>query len=126
MQGWIIVLIGLGGAAGSLIRYFTGQIVVKRDLPAYGGTLIVNLTGSLAIGVLIGLGLSYVSDVLYDIVAIGLLGGLTTYSTLNVQKVLSVRGNAPLRKFWLYMIATYAGGLAATAIGFAAGMWIAT
>lgn len=126
MQGWIIVLIGLGGAAGSLIRYFAGQAVVKRGLPAYSGTLIVNLTGSLAIGVLIGLGQSYVSEALYDIVAIGLLGGLTTYSTLNVQKVLLIRGNTPPRKFWLYIIATYVGGLAVTAIGFAAGAWIAT
>ena len=111
--------VGLGGAAGTLLRYGIGRWTAARDKPAYYGTLTVNLVGSLTMGALIGIGLEQRDAAMYAFAGIGVLGGLTTYSTLNVQKATLIRGgSAGRRTLVYYLIATYAGGLAMTAAGY--------
>jgi CrcB protein len=74
-------LVATGGALGTLLRYGLDETLgVVGDVPV--ATLVVNLVGSLAIGVLIGRGLAERTRLL---VCVGVLGGFTTYSAFAVQ-----------------------------------------
>jgi CrcB protein len=112
----MFVLAGIGGAAGAAVRYAVSRLFVARGWQPMLATLSVNLAGSLAIGVLIGLQLPTMKPDVHVLLGIGFLGGLTTYSTLNVQK--AVMWNVRKRKSLLkYILATYPGGWTLTAIG---------
>jgi fluoride exporter len=84
------LLISLGGALGTLLRYLTALAAVRwwgTDFPY--GTLIVNLTGSFAIGVVQALGIDAlrISDDARLFLATGVIGGLTTYSAFSYETV---------------------------------------
>lgn len=69
---------GLGGA-GALLRTLLGGGVDARTRTAFPlGTLVVNLSGSFAAGVLLGAGLT---DDAHLLVSTALVGAYTTYST---------------------------------------------
>ena len=83
MSPWILVAVG--GALGSVARYGLGQAVDARwevDFPV--GTLLINLVGSFAIGLVAG----FAPDAaLRQLVMIGVLGGFTTFSSFSLQTV---------------------------------------
>ncbi len=84
------LLVALGGAGGSLLRYGVGRWAVSQWGPAtVMGTFIVNITGSFALGLLIGLALerSPAPPGLRNMATIGFLGGYTTFSTLSLESV---------------------------------------
>jgi CrcB protein len=114
-----MALVGAGGAFGAVIRYGVGQWFLRRGaLPIYA-TLSVNLAGSFAMGILVGNRLMEQNPDLYALLGTGILGGLTTYSTLNVQKA-SLAGEGTSRRLAQYIGATYIGGWTFTA----AGIWL--
>ncbi|WP_373229867.1 CrcB family protein [Cohnella sp.] len=125
MSLWLALLVGAGGAIGSLLRYGIGRLVIARQKPSFYGTLIVNLAGSFAIGIFIGLNWEHQYQAVYAFTVIGLLGGLTTYSTLNVQKATMVN-NESRHVLAGYMAATYLGGWSLTAIGVGLGYLLYT
>ncbi|WP_256761561.1 CrcB family protein [Cohnella sp. WQ 127256] len=122
---WIACLVGIGGAIGSLIRYEVGRWVVRKMKMSYIGTLLVNLVGSFAMGLLIGINLEQEHFAVYACCGIGILGGLTTYSTLNVQKALMNESNSR-HTLAYYLLATYVGGFSLTAAGVGFGYLIHT
>ena len=80
-----IILIGLGGFVGSILRYSLSGAVqqLSKSISFPYGTLFVNLFGCLCVGFL-----SYLSEehgfltgMQRQLVFIGLLGGFTTFST---------------------------------------------
>jgi CrcB protein len=79
------LLVAIGGGFGALMRYRVG-IAMKALLPGYvaSGTLFVNVVGSLAIGY--SLGVSQDSKTISEsarlFFIVGILGGLTTFSSL--------------------------------------------
>ncbi|MFC5532292.1 fluoride efflux transporter FluC [Cohnella yongneupensis] len=120
-----IGLVGAGGVIGTLLRYGAGLFAAKYGKPAFLATLAVNLIGCFFIGLLIGLGWHEKHEAGYSFAATGILGGLTTYSTLNVQKA-TMRETASRLTVWTYLIATYAGGVLLTAAGVSVGYLITT
>jgi CrcB protein len=75
------VLIGAAilGGFGAVLRFLLDGTVSARSRSAFPfGTLAVNLCGALALGILVGAGVS--GDAL-KLLALGLLGGFTTFST---------------------------------------------
>jgi CrcB protein len=89
-----ILLIGLGGALGSILRYITAQLVAERiaRFPAVYGTFAVNIVGSLLIGIIYGLSERYqwLTPNLRFLLATGFCGGFTTFSAFafdNVQLI---------------------------------------
>jgi CrcB protein len=110
------------GAAGAVARYRVDSAVSARlpgDFPV--GTLVVNLTGSFALGVLVG---ASVADRVAFLLGTGFMGGYTTFSTWMVESErLGEVGNVVLllRNLWLSMLA----GLAVAAMGFFVGQVIA-
>jgi len=82
-----LLLIGIGGAAGAVLRYVVSGLDYRFSygvLPV--STLVVNLSGSLVIGLLWGLFEVYpVSSNARMFIFIGLLGGFTTFSTFALE-----------------------------------------
>ena len=85
-----ILLVGLGGAIGSIMRYLTSILAVLwfgAEFPY--GTLIVNLAGAFIIGLVQELGTETVliPDNARIVLTTGMMGGLTTYSTFSYETV---------------------------------------
>lgn len=86
----IAVYIAIGGAIGSLLRYFTSNFVnshFKMDFPL--GTMTVNIIGSLFMGFVAGYILknNHEHNELKAFLTIGLLGGFTTFSAFSLDAI---------------------------------------
>ena len=108
----------VGGALGTLARY-----LLDTAHPAPAGhfpltTLLINLSGSLAIGFAVPLAERFVGPApwIRPLAIVGLLGGWTTYSTLAVDSVLLAKGGHGLLCAG-YLAATVIGGIAAVMVG---------
>ncbi len=81
--------VAVGGAAGSLARYGLSGLAQRVFGPRFpAGTLAVNVLGCLLIGVVFGLLLSnrlLLSPQVQAMVLVGVLGGLTTFSTFGYE-----------------------------------------
>jgi CrcB protein len=83
-----LVLIAAGGAAGAVSRYLVDVFVSERFGGAFPlGTLVINLSGSFALGVLFALAVdrSVLPADIRGPVLIGFLGAYTTFSTLMLE-----------------------------------------
>lgn len=81
-----LLLIALGGAAGSLLRYGAGRLFPVWEWPL--ATLLVNLAGSFLIGLLAGLLLRFQwPEEVWLAVAVGLCGGFTTFSAFSLENI---------------------------------------
>ena len=84
------VAIAAGSALGGLLRHGVTEFVMRLIGPGFPwGTLVVNVTGSIAIGVVaasaaLGLPAEW-SPVARHAVMTGLLGGFTTFSAFSLQ-----------------------------------------
>ena len=82
--------IGLGSALGGMARYGCSDLAARYLGVGFPwGTLIVNVTGSLIIGVLAALtvadGRFFVSPDVRAFLMIGVCGGFTTFSALSLE-----------------------------------------
>ena len=92
-----LLLVGAGGFLGSVCRYLVGISVPPSLWGLPLPTLVVNVVGSLLIGVLAGLGESRLGAEAWGFAVIGCLGGFTTFSALSLETLTLVRaGNAGL------------------------------
>jgi CrcB protein len=95
------LMVMLGGAIGSLARYLVSlwALPLSETLPF--GTLLINATGSFAIGFFGTLTLSGgrfpVSENLRLFVMVGLCGGFTTFSAFSLQTLDLMRNGAAIR-----------------------------
>jgi CrcB protein len=118
------VLVGIGSFAGGVARYLLGRAILNWAGGAFPWhTLTINVTGSLAIGVL-GALLTRWSEptnaTLRLLLMVGVLGGYTTFSSYSLELLtLAQQGR------WLAAMTYGAGstalGLAVCALGYAAG-----
>ena len=86
----IWLLVALGGALGSVLRYGAGQLALRYLGPeSIMGTVGVNVSGSFALGFLLTLALEKVAVPveIRGLIAVGFLGGYTTFSTLAYESV---------------------------------------
>lgn len=121
-----IVIVGLGGFAGSILRYLlSGWVQRLADTPLFPyGTLSVNVLGCLAIGLLGGwadnAGLLSPAGRLF--LLIGVLGGFTTFSTFGYETMAMLRDKAMVGAF-LYVGLHLLLGFAAVALGYGLSNW---
>jgi fluoride exporter len=104
----------LAGGAGAVLRFYVDAIVSSatgRDFPF--GTLVVNLSGAMILGLLTGLVLS--SGMLL-VAGTGVIGSYTTFSTwmFETQRLAEER---QYRKVLANVVVSIAIGVAAAALG---------
>ena len=114
-----IVLVAVGGALGAVARFLTSKTLLTI-WPAYlgAGTLVVNVVGSYAIGLVMGWATHrhWLSEEWRIFVVTGILGGLTTFSSLAYETVLISRTESP----WIggaHLVANLVLGLVAVLAG---------
>ncbi len=79
-----VLLVALGGALGATLRYLVTSWVQQRVDFFPWGTLVVNLLGSFLIGVVLELTVrGFLSSQARLFLAVGLLGGFTTFSSFS-------------------------------------------
>lgn len=82
-----ILLVAVGGAIGATARYLLGGWIqgwVGSSFP--WGTLVINVSGSLIIGLVLGLvDRGALSSQARLLLAVGVLGGYTTFSTFSYE-----------------------------------------
>ncbi|MBO9465852.1 fluoride efflux transporter CrcB [Tropicibacter sp. R15_0] len=109
--------VALGGASGAVLRYLTGLAAMRLIGPGFPwGTLIVNILGSFAMGVLVVV-LAHLSGQRFaPLLMTGFLGGFTTFSAFSLDAVtLYERGDAGLAM--LYVLASVLFSIAALFAG---------
>jgi fluoride exporter len=113
-----LVAIFVGGAIGTVSRYEldSHHTIAAGHFPWV--TLVINLSGSFAIGLLVPL-TEYITPrapLARPFLIVGVLGGWTTYSTLAVEATLLAK-NGAIADFVTYLAATVVGGLALVVVG---------
>lgn len=120
MSGQAIIWVALGGALGAVGRYLVG-LSLKTASGFPWATMSVNILGSLLMGLVIGW-LSRQnggSDALRLFVAVGILGGFTTFSAFSMD-LFTLLERRDIAATALYLGGSLLGGLVAFIIGFMA------
>jgi CrcB protein len=88
--------ISIGAVLGANARFLVGGWIAERVGPAFPvGTLVINVTGSLLIGVVLTWGTErLVPDWFRPMFAIGFLGSYTTFSTFSYETLSLVQSGA--------------------------------
>jgi fluoride exporter len=110
------LLVGLGGGIGAILRYFFSSIIKHSTFPY--NTLIINIAGSLLIGIVFGLTekSNAISEQLKLFLATGICGGFTTFSAFSVENMQLIKeGNYVTAGLYIFVsvllciIAVFAG-----------------
>lgn len=97
MQWRDLALVAAGGAVGSALRYSVGKLMgPNADTQIPWHTFAVNVSGAFVLGLLITLAARNGWPSWWrPLVAVGVLGGYTTFSTFSLELVeLALRGHA--------------------------------
>jgi len=110
------LLVAAGGALGSVARYGAGVLVGKAwDATFPLATLMINIAGSLAMGLFIGYLARTTPSWQADarlFVAVGILGGFTTFSSFSLDTIAMLERGEVVQA-GLYVVASVAVGIAA-------------
>ncbi len=110
------LLVGAGGAIGSILRYSVALLPVNKIFPYH--TFIVNIAGSFLIGILLGLLLkNTITNDGWKFLATGVCGGFTTFSAFSLEGFELLQQQRYL-VFLLYFLLSIIIGLAATWFGY--------
>lgn len=122
--------IGLGGALGSMARYGASRyfaLLVGETFPV--GTLVVNVSGSLVIGLLAALsgpdGRVIINPDARQFMLVGLCGGYTTFSSFSLQTLALVR-EGDIFEAGVNIVLSVLLCLIAVWLGAALGAWLNT
>lgn len=117
-----VLFIGLGGFLGSVSRYWVQQYVLRHAPGSFPlGTFLVNISGCLLIGLLMGLFERYTAVPLNWrlFLTTGFCGGFTTFSTFAYESITLARSSE------LLLLACYAAGsLLLGMLAAFAGVWL--
>src|SRR6478735_6545861 len=125
MSTWMLFLATAGmGGLGAGLRYAVDVLVMHGRRGAFPlGILVVNVSGSLVLGLLTGLAPVLGGEWL-TILGVGMLGGYTTFSTVSAETVLL--GQRRRRDWaWGNLVGTLVLSVVAAAIGIGIGRLLA-
>lgn len=115
------VLLSIGGVLGTLSRYYLGLLIVQRIGTAFPfGTLFINVTGCLLLGLVGGLAAEHGSVVTPQVrllIGVGFCGAYTTFSTFGYETMLLLKSGSYVQAF-TYLALSNVLGLAAVLVGY--------
>lgn len=117
-----IIAVGLGGFAGSVLRYMVSRATADVHFLSLAiGTLTVNLAGSLLLGFITAVFLRSHggSEYLRLFLTVGICGGFTTFSTFMGENFSLVRSGQILETA-LYLVLSVVFGFLLYSIGYMA------
>ncbi|SIT79129.1 fluoride efflux transporter CrcB [Pontibaca methylaminivorans] len=110
--------VALGGAVGAMLRYLAGVAVFRltgpQDFPL--AVMGVNILGSFLMGVFVVLAAQRGLTHLGPLVAVGLLGGFTTFSSFSLETITLIERGA-LFEAMAYVLLSVGLSLGALALG---------
>jgi len=111
------LLVGLGGAIGSILRYGSALLIGSKAFPV--ATLLINIIGSFVIGMIIGLSLrnESFSNNWKPFLATGVCGGFTTFSAFSLEN-LQLLENGKYFLCALYIITSIVLSIVGALIGY--------
>jgi fluoride exporter len=115
----LTVAVALAAGVGAGLRYVLDQFVQQRTRGEFPyGTALVNVTGSLVLGLVTGLALHHgLAETPTVILGVGLAGGYTTLSTWAWES-LALTESGDVLEAVMNVFGSFAAGLAAAATGF--------
>lgn len=111
------LMVGLGGAAGSMLRYGCNLLIAALIHPGQISTFFVNIFGSFLIGLFTG---CCKEGTLLLMLTVGLCGGFTTFSTFSMQNVRMLQ-EGKIGMAAIYIIATVVVCVAMAWLGYRLG-----
>src|SRR5436189_1451453 len=114
-----LLIVGLGGAVGSMLRYGVQKIFQVQTAAAFPtGTLLVNISGCFLIGIFWSLTTRSLTwnEEMKLLLMTGFCGGFTTFSAFTLEGIGLLKENKTVL-FLIYFTASVVGGLVATFIG---------
>lgn len=110
------LLVAVGGALGSMARYGSGVLIGKVwDVTFPLATMLINIAGSLAMGLFIGYLVRTTPSWQADarlFVAVGIFGGFTTFSSFSLDTI-SMMERGDVGQALLYVVLSVVVGIAA-------------
>lgn len=118
MQAFLLV--GIGGALGAMARFgFAGTIGRLWPMGFPLATLLINIIGSLLMGVLVGLLAKFTpawSNEARLFLAVGVLGGFTTFSSFSLDTIVLIE-RGQIGSALLYVLLSVAVSVAGLYLG---------
>jgi CrcB protein len=116
-----LLLAGIGSMCGGMLRYAISMLMSGRQIWGFPvGTLLINLTGCLLMGILIAFSAKNPAlKTWLPLLGVGLLGGFTTFSAFSAEAV-SLLENGKLNAVFWYVLISVGGGIALTWLAYSA------
>jgi CrcB protein len=114
-----LILVAIGGASGSVLRYLVHWIVSKKSISTFPyQTFIVNIIGCLLIGILVGYLAKNNSqnETLKLLLITGFCGGFTTFSAFGLENINMIH-NQNYQLAFLYTSLSLILGVLAVGLG---------
>lgn len=114
----ILLWVAIGGAVGAIARFSVSSWVSGRSSFTPLGTFVVNISGAFALGLFVGLGEEHFafSTEISRLVATGVLGSYTTFSTLFYETFSLVEEDRN-RTALIYAVGSQMAGVLAVVLG---------
>lgn len=122
MSAAAMLLLALAGGVGAVARFvIDAEIKARWGSAMPWGTIAINISGSLLLGLLAGVaGAQLLDPTLQTVLGTGLLGGYTTFSTASVEAVRLIQERR-LRAAGAYVLSVLVLGGVAAGIGLVLG-----
>ena len=114
MSMFHFLMVGMGGFFGAICRLWVSQVINKRIVSRFpAATLVINLIGSLLLGIMVGSG---IEGSLFMLIGTGFMGAFTTFSTFKLEAI-QLHMDKRKKELILYNVLSYGGGILLALLG---------